>query len=410
MTDSYVAQLLLVLAVILIAAKLAAHVAKRAGQPPVLGELVAGIVLGNLTLAGIDAFEPWKTDASVAIFAQLGVVLIVFQVGVESTVREMLRVGVRAAFVAALGVTGSFAFGTAAATWLLPSASTFAHVFLGGTLCATSVGISARVLKDLHKGQTAEARVILGAAVVDDVLGLIILAMMSAIATRGAGAVDTLQVAGIVIKAATFLVGALAAGVALSGRVFRLVARLDASEALIAAALGLCFLFAWIASFMGLAPIIGAFAAGLVLEEAHSRPFVARGERSLDDALNVLTALVGPVFFVLTGARTSLAAFADIHVVALAAVLTTAAIGGKLLCALGVAGKPVNRLAVAAGMIPRGEVQLIFASLGATLLVAGRPLVEPDVFSAIIIVVVATTLVTPPALKWSFARKTRAPR
>jgi Kef-type K+ transport system membrane component KefB len=404
--DVYFAHLLLVLAIVLISAKLGGHAAKRLGQPSVLGELVVGVALGNLPLLGYDVFEPWKTDPSMLVFSQLGVILLVFQVGVQSTVREMLGVGVPALLVGAFGVTGSFALGTAAATLLLPEAGAHVHIFLGATLSATSIGITARVLKDLGKARTPEARIILGAAVVDDVLGLVILAIITGAIAAGAGGagVSAGAVLWIVFKASAFLFGALALGVALSPRLFAVAAQLDASGALIAAALGFCFLLAWVAGEMGLAPIIGAFAAGLVLEDAHSREFVERGERSLDDVLEVLTSLLVPVFFVLTGARTDLAAFTHLKVVLLALGLTAAAILGKQVCLLGTIGRPVNRLSVAIGMIPRGEVQLIFANLGATIVVAGAPLVDNDAFSAIVMVVVLTTLVTPPALARTFRR------
>ena len=160
--------MLLTLAVILVVAKLGGHLAQRVGQPAVLGELVGGVVLGNLGLAG------WAADPSIAMLAELGVLLLLFEVGLESTVGDMLKVGVTALIVAVTGVLLPFALGWGAGHLLLPGHSVYVHVFLGAALSATSVGITARVLQDLGRSKSDEARVILGAAVIDDVLGLVI--------------------------------------------------------------------------------------------------------------------------------------------------------------------------------------------------------------------------------------------
>src|SRR4051812_41348010 len=184
------------------------------GQPPVLGELAAGVALGNLTFGGFAGLEHLKTDASVDMLARLGVILLLFQVGLESTVGQMMRVGLSSLLVATLGVIGPFALGWGVGAWLLPDASVYAHVFLGAALSATSVGITARVLKDLGRTDSDEARIILGAAVIDDVQGLVILAVVGGIiaaADRGA-TLSYPAIAWVVGKASAFLVGSLVLG------------------------------------------------------------------------------------------------------------------------------------------------------------------------------------------------------
>jgi len=401
-----VANLVLALALVLMIAKIGGHAAIRFGQPPVLGELVGGMLIGNMTLVGIGLFEPLETDASLEMMARLGVILLLFQVGLESTVRHMMSVGLSSLLVATLGVIGPFVLGWGVGAWLLPDESLYAHIFLGATLTATSVGITARVLKDLGKLHTDEARIILGAAVIDDVQGLVILAVVTGVivAANQGIALSYGAIAAVVAKAALFLVGALVLGVYLSRRLFRLASRLQTSGVLLATGLAFCFALAWAASAIGLAPIVGAFAAGLVLEDVHYRDFVDRGEHTLDQLIEPIASFLVPVFFVLMGIRTNLEAFARPGVLGLAAALTVAAIVGKQICSLGVLGKPYDKLSIGIGMIPRGEVGLIFANIGLTLVVAGTPVVNQDVFAAVVVMVVLTTALTPAALKWSLSR------
>lgn len=402
-----IAGVILSLAIILTAAKLGGHVAARFRQPPVLGELAVGVVLGNLSLAGVGWFDYLKTDASVDMLARLGVILLLFQVGLESTVGQMIKVGLSSVLVATIGVIGPFLLGWGVGAWLLPEESVYAHIFLGATLTATSVGITARVLKDLGRSQTDEARIILGAAVIDDVQGLVILAVVTGIiAAANVGAALSYGAVGLVLlKAAGFLVGALVLGVYLSPGLFRIASRLNASGVLLAFGLGFCFFTAWAANAIGLAPIVGAFAAGLVLEHLHFRDFVNRGERSLEELVEPIASFLVPVFFVQMGTRTDLSVFTRPGVLTLAAVLTAAAIVGKQLCGLGAIGQRLDRLSIGIGMIPRGEVGLIFANIGLTLVIAGQPVVDQSVFSAVVVMVLVTTLITPPALKWSFGRR-----
>ena len=398
--------LLLSLAVIIAAAKLGGHVAAKMGQPPVLGELLAGVVMGNLALVGFGGFEYLKTNTAVDMLARLGVILLLFQVGLEATVAQMMKVGLSSLLVATLGITGPFFLGWAVGAWLLPGETIYAHIFLGATLTATSVGITARVLKDLGRSQSDEARIILGAAVIDDVQGLVILAVVTGIiAAANAGTAMSYAGIGVVIvKATLFLFGALALGVYISPRMFSLASRLESSHVLLGVGLIWCFVLAWAANAIGLAPIVGAFAAGLILEDLHYRDFTERGERTLHDLIDPIASFLVPVFFVLMGIRTDLSVFGRPGVLGLAAALTAVAIIGKQLCALGVLEKGLDRLSVGIGMIPRGEVGLIFANIGLTLVVAGQAVVDQSVFSAVVVMVITTTVITPPALKWSFER------
>jgi Kef-type K+ transport system membrane component KefB len=400
-----VAKVVLALAVILAAAKLGGHVAVRLGQPSVLGELVAGAILGNLHLAGAAWFQGYAADPVIDALAQIGVLILLFQVGLESTVREMARVGVPSLLVALLGVVVPFGLGWGVGTLMLPERGVYVHAFLGATLTATSVGITARVLGDLGKSKSPESRVILGAAVIDDILGLVILAIVTS-AVQSADLGTTMELGGIaaiLAKALAFLVGAVVLGLLVSPRVFRLASRLQGSGVLLITALVFCFTLSYLAAAIGLAMIVGAYAAGLILEHVHYRDFTDRGEHGLEELLAPVAAVLVPVFFVVMGMRVDITAFARVEVLGLAALLTAVAVVGKLACALGVRA-PLDRLSVGLGMLPRGEVGLIFAGIGLTLTIGGERVLDEGLFSAIVIMVIVTTMMTPPLLKWSLGR------
>jgi len=396
------ARIVLYLGLILAGAWLGGRAAARFGQPRVLGELAAGLVLGNLPLAGIHGLEGLAADRTVGDLAALGVLVLLFEVGLASTVRDMLRVASSAFLVAALGVAASFALGWFAARWFLPGAGPYTHVFLGAMLTATSVGVSARVLRDLGRSDAPEARVILGAAVVDDVLGLVVLAVVSsAAAAAGTGTSPSAEaIFAIFAKALLFLASSLAIGAAMPRGLVRAVRRLG-SHALLALGLALCFFLAWLAGLAGLAPLVGAFAAGVLLvEEAASDGSAEPAGPGLAELVRPVSSFLAPVFFVSLGASTSLAALASPEALGLAAALTVAAVLGKQACAAGVLAKGVDRFTVGLGMIPRGEVQLVYANVGLGLAVAGRPVLTPAAHSCAVVVVLATTLVTAPALRW----------
>jgi Kef-type K+ transport system membrane component KefB len=350
-----------------------------------------------------------KANASLETLAELGVILLLFEVGLESTVRDMLRVGGTALLVALLGVVTPFALGWGIGALLLPTQSAYVHAFLGATLTATSVGITARVLKDLAKSQSREARVIVGAAVIDDVLGLVILAVVTGVivAANSGSTFSAMSAVTIVAKAVVFLVGAIALGLWISPRLLRLAFRLRGRGVLLATALIFCFGISYLAAAVGLAAIVGAYAAGLILEDVHYRDFTERGEHGLEELLHPLNTLLVPTFFVLMGMRVDLAAFFHVEVLGFAALLTAAAVVGKQACALG-AGDGLDRPTIGIGMMPRGEVGLIFANIGLGLTIGGEPIVSAATYSAVVIMVIVTTMATPPALRWSLARRARA--
>ena len=402
------------IAAMLIVAKLCGELFERLKQPAVLGELIAGILLGNLVLVGVDAAEPLKTNAVVAALAELGVIILLFEVGLESDLSEMLEVGWSSLLVAVLGVVAPFLLGWAVSAYFLPNEPRLVHIFIGATLCATSVGITARVFKDLGKIATREARIILGAAVIDDVLGLVILAVVAGIitATSTGGTLSMIDVGLIAGKAIGFLLIAIVAGQFMVPHVLKGAGRLETRGVLLTIALSICLLLAWAAYLVGLAPIVGAFAAGLVLDEVHYQPRHERRERELGELLQPVSTVLVPIFFVLMGMKTDLRFFMRADIIGFAAALTAVAILGKQVCSLGIVERGVNRLTVGLGMIPRGEVGLIFAGIGASLSLPNAAGVEERVissatFSAVVIMVLVTTLVTPPALKWALTRTVR---
>jgi Kef-type K+ transport system membrane component KefB len=218
------------------------------------------------------------------------------------------------------------------------------------------------------------------------------------------------EIAVIALKSLAFLIGSIVIGLFLVPRLLRGAGRLETRGVLLTLAISFCFLLAWAAAKVGLAPIVGAFAAGLILDEVHYKPRGGRQERDLGDLLQPVSTVLVPIFFVLMGLKVDLRLFARVDILGFALALTLAAIIGKQVCALGVVERGINRLAVGLGMIPRGEVGLIFAGIGATLMLPSatgvrQPVISSAVFGGVVIMVITTTLITPLALKWSLARK-----
>lgn len=425
--SSPVGENLLWLALILMSARLFAPLTQRIGFPAVLGELLLGVVLGNLSLLGITLFTTIAQDPIIVFIAELGVIVLLLQIGLETQLKDLVAVGPRAFGVGTIGIVVPFVLGAwVVGPWLLPGKDPNAYLFLGATLSATSVGITGRVFRDLGKLDLPAARIVLGAAVIDDVLGLVILAVVSSLVSVGtvsAGAVGL-----ILAKAVLFLGGSIGIGRFIAPWTSRSLARLDAGPSMLfAQVLSTALALAWLAHVMGLAPIIGAFAAGLLFEPVFlrkfERPAIVReiepllssglpaGESGLARLVERLRAILAkhsghqhehmiepigyffvPVFFVLTGMQVDLQTLADPSILVIGLGVTTAAIVGKLVAGLA-AGREAGAWLVGWGMVPRGEVGLIFAMTGRQLGVMSEAM-----FSVIVIMVILTTLITPPVL------------
>jgi Kef-type K+ transport system membrane component KefB len=368
------------LVLVWLAAKVAGEAMERVGQTAVLGELLAGVLIGPGVLGLVHESQALHA------LAELGVLILLFEVGLESDLGELLRAGLQATLVALVGVAVPFAVGYGVMHWLGHPA--LLAVFVGATFTATSVGITARVLADLGRLGDGAARVVLGAAVVDDILGLIILAVVTGVAQTGSvplGAVGLLAA-----KAVVFLVASVLVGVRLAPTLVRWVGRLRARGTLIVYSVVFAVALAAVADLIGLATIIGAFAAGLVLATTE------RGAH-VEERIKPVADLLVPVFFVTVGMKVQPAAlnpFAEGGQFGVAMLLTGVAVASKLAAGLAVYQRGVRRWPVAVGMVPRGEVGLIFAGAG---LAAG--VIAEDLYSALIVVVMLTTFAAPPWLK-----------
>jgi len=413
------------IAIVLIFAKLSSSIEKL-GQPSVLGELLVGVVLGNLTLIGINYFEPITTNSIIIFLAKLGVVILMFQIGLDSNITKMRQVGKRAFLVAMIGIIAPFILGTfIIGPLILPGLSFNAYLFLGTILTTTSVSITAYIFRGLGKVQTPEARIILGAAVIDDVLGLIILAIVTALVTGHT--ISFTSISFTVIKAIGFLVGSIFLGQLLAPKIGQLFSKIQKGVGMkFTLAISFALIFAYFAEIIGLAPIIGAFAAGLMLDPVHFRYFKdpkvitdvknalhgagaktkqrvldsiePHAKRHIEDIIEPIGLFLTPIFFVLTGMAVNLDALFNLKFILLAVGIAVAAIGGKLLAGLA-AGK-TDKWIVSWGMVPRGEVGLIFATLGKTLGV-----INNEIFSVIIMVFILTTFITPPILTHLLKKK-----
>lgn len=417
--DSIIPQTFLWIVFALLAARLGGIVEKF-GQPAVLGELIAGALIGNMILINISWFEGMKSNEYLHFLAELGVVILLFQVGLESNVQEMKKVGVRALIVAIIGVVMPFAMGAyLAGPLLMPGLSHNAYIFLGATLSATSVGITARVFKDFSILHSKESRIVLGAAVIDDVLGLILLAIVSSIVQTGS--ISMMQIIQTIGLSILLLAGGTIIGGMITKPLSKWFSTLNSGSGMkLAFALSIGFAFAYIAYLIGLAPIVGAFTAGLMLDSVHFKHFhepsyVSDFKRAVNDAdmqvqqkvqviaeeqqekhiehiLEPIGQFLSPIFFVMTGLAVDVSVFMNPHALIIALVLTCIAIIGKLASGF-FAGRGVNHWLIGWGMVPRGEVGLIFASVGRALGV-----VDTMEYSVIVVVIMLTTFVTPPIL------------
>lgn len=377
--------LLLVLVAIIVATKLLGALAQKIGQPAVLGELVAGVLLGG-SLLGI--LEP--TDAVVHALSELGVLILLFQIGLHTDLRSLAKVGSTALVAGTVGVVLPFAGGFGVAR--LMGVETLTAIVMGAALTATSIGISARVLSDLGQLKTPEGQVVIGAAVFDDVIGLIIL---SIVASMVAGADLTVggvgSIAGIAIG---FVVVALALGSVAIPPLFRLIERVRISGTLCAAAMGFALALALLAAQAGSAMIIGAFAAGLILHPTPQR-------HEIEESVTQLGFFFVPIFFATVGASIDLGALMTREALMIGALLVFVGVVGKVLAGFAPWWFKGNKLLVGVALVPRGEVGLIFAQLGLT---AG--VLSNERFGALMLMVVVTTFLTPPLLSLIASRAT----
>jgi Kef-type K+ transport system membrane component KefB len=376
--------LLLVLVAIIAATKLFGELAQRIGQPAVLGELIAGVLLGG---SAFGLFDP--TDPVLHAMSELGVLILLFQIGLHTDLRSLAKVGSTALFAGTVGVVVPFAGGIAVAK--LMGIDTLPSIVIGAALTATSIGISARVLSDLGQLKTPEGQVVIGAAVFDDVVGLIIL---SVVASMVAGAQLTFSGVGLTaLIAVGFVVVAIALGSVAIPPLFQLVERIRVTGALGIIALGFALGLAWLATQLGSAMIIGAFAAGLILHPTPQR-------HEIEDSATQLGFFFVPIFFASVGASVDVAALLTPDALIVGSLLIVVGVTGKVLAGFAPWWFQGNKLLVGVALVPRGEVGLIFAQLG---LAAG--VLTDERFGALMLMVVVTTFMTPPLLGLIAARR-----
>lgn len=417
------AGVLLTLIVIYLASKLGGELCSRIGLPSVLGELVGGVVIGVSVLkllifpeggltadesliiqlleftAGLNPEAAPEVFASmsevISVLSELGVIILLFEIGLESDLKELIRVGASAALVAIAGVVVPFALGTLGLVYIFHLAIVPA-VFAGAALTATSIGITAKVLAELQKLSSQEGQIIIGAAVLDDILGIIILAVVASLAKTGE--IQVSQIVYLIISAGAFLIGAILIGRLISPILIGLVDNMKTRGGILITGIIFASILAYIANVIQLEAILGAFAAGLILAETEKR-------NDLEEQIIPVADILVPIFFVCVGAKTDLSVLnpaipSNREGLIIASFLIVVAIVGKVVAGYTVWGKQVNQLAIGVGMIPRGEVGLVFAGVG-----AASGALSPAADAAIIVMVIVTTFVAPPLLKVVFKEK-----
>lgn len=415
------AAVLLSLVVIYLASKVGGELSNRVGLPPVLGELVGGVVVG-VSVLHLLVFPEGGTDSSssliisflqdtarlspqaaervfaaqsevISVLAELGVIILLFEIGLESNLKDLMAVGPQAFVVAVVGVVTPFAAGTIGLMTLFGIGAVPA-IFAGAALTATSIGITSKVLSELGRLNSREGQIILGAAIIDDVLGIIVLAVVASLAKDGE--VDVTKVIYLIVSATAFLLGAILLGNLFNQTFVAIVDKLKTRGELVIPAFIFAFLMAYLAAAIQLEAILGAFAAGLVLEETDKR-------KELQKQVIPIADMLVPIFFVTVGAKTDLGVLnpaipSNQEGLIMAVFLIVVAIIGKVVTGLSVFGQPgINRLAIGVGMIPRGEVGLVFAGVGAASGALSKPL-----GAAIIMMVILTTFLAPPLLRFVF--------
>jgi Kef-type K+ transport system membrane component KefB len=423
MADSSVvlAGVLLSLVVVYVASKLGGEVCTKFDLPPVLGELVAGVLVG-ISALNLLIFPGTDLDASrslimqtlqltahlspadlqatfeaqsevMGVLAELGVVILLFEIGLQSNLKELLKVGAQATTVAVVGVVTPFALGTAG-LMLGFGISAIPAIFAGAALTATSIGITAKVLSELGQLKSREGQIIVGAAVMDDVLGIIVLAVVGGLVKTGEVQVSNVLI--LIASAAAFLIGGVWLGRLLMPGFMALVDRIQTRGGLLISGLVFAFALSYVGAVIQLEAILGSFIAGLILAETEKH-------KELEEQVIPIADFLVPIFFIVVGARTDVSVLnpfnpANTEGLIIAAFLIVVAIIGKLVTGFVVFGQPgINRLAIGVGMIPRGEVGLVFAAYGAT-----SGVLSPALQAAIIVMVILTTFIAPPLLRVVF--------
>jgi Kef-type K+ transport system membrane component KefB len=394
-TSEPISATLALLALLWLVAKLGGDAALRLHFPAVSGELAAGIALGALARR-FPWFPPVAADPQLELLGNLGIVVLMFAVGLESTVPQMVRVGWSAVRVAVLGVAAPLAVGYLAAFLLLPADTPLlADLFVGACLCATSIGISAQVLQQFGAAKSREGRIIVGAAVIDDVLGLLVLGGISgAVAAAAGGPLAWGRLALSLALALGFLAAALSLGRRATPHLFRLATRFRSQQILLPVALAFAFLLAWLGHLAGLAAIVGAYAAGLILEPAHIQLLEERELCRLEQLVQPLVVVLSPLFFVLMGARVDPATLLDPRILGFTLTLAVLGVAGKLVAGCA-SGQGARWALVGWGMVPRGEVGLIFVAAGSQLQMDGRPLLSSAIQTGIVGALLLTTIAGP---------------
>jgi Kef-type K+ transport system membrane component KefB len=406
-------------ALVLIVGKLGNFVEKY-GQPAVIGELLAGVALSALGYFGWSFIDDIATNEIISFLAQFGALLLLFSIGLESNIKEMKKVGVRALMVALIGVIVPFVLGAfVLGPVFFGDESSNARLFLGASLVATSVGITASVFRSLKLSKNRAAQTVLGAAVIDDVLGLIVLAIVSALVSGGdltAGLVSELA-----IKSFGFLGGALILGTLIAKPVSKLFSSIHTGIGMkLSLAIGFALVFGYLAELFGLEPIIGAFAAGLLLDQVHFESFsdpeileeikylesdathgssmaqLIKKHRHahVEDLINSIGLIFIPVFFVYTGLQIDFGSLLQPKLYLIAGAISFVAILTKFVAGFAAQGSMTEKMFVGVSMVPRGEVGLIFAATGSALGV-----LSSELFSTIVLVVIITTFVSPALIK-----------
>ena len=398
---------LLSLTLILVVSKLFGELFERLRLPSVLGELIAGIILGGSLLAVVPSVAGQVGYDTFHLLAEIGVCILLFEIGLETDLGDLIKVGPTSTLVAVVGVVAPFVLGFGSIIMFQKfglmnvdsGLLTIIAITVGATLTATSVGITARVLSDMNKLNTGESKIILGAAVIDDVLGLIILGVVSglieAFKAGSGGGISLTGIITITFKAFGFLFLAIFIGNIISKRLFNYIDKMKVRGVLFLFAVAFALFYSYLAVVVGLAPIVGAFAAGLVLRKVNQFRIVEENLRPVSDFFT-------PIFFVMIGAAVDISVFnpfvdGNLNVLIIALILFVVAVIGKYISGYAVFKNGINKMVIGIGMIPRGEVGLIFAQVGLNYGVFNSKL-----FSAVTVMVMLTTFIAPPLLQIAF--------